>query len=182
MSGTAVTLRHDCRGSFASEFAMVLPIFLFLIVGLIEIFVLLFANGALHTAVGAAARYGATGQDDGARADVILQTIAQRTFGLVDMEAARIDIRVYPSFASIGQGEPFTDTNGNGLWDETEPFTDINGNGKFDQDLGEAGLGGPGDVVLYRVSFATSFVTGLLDPLFGEVRYTAAVAVRNEPF
>src|SRR3954470_16621208 len=28
--------------------------------------------------------------------------------------------------------EPFTDTNGNQVWDEGEPFTDLNANGKFD--------------------------------------------------
>ncbi len=28
--------------------------------------------------------------------------------------------------------EPFTDTNGNGVWDPGEPFTDVNGNGIYD--------------------------------------------------
>jgi hypothetical protein len=28
--------------------------------------------------------------------------------------------------------EPFTDLNGNNVWDDGEPFTDMNGNGKFD--------------------------------------------------
>src|SRR5205823_4419997 len=28
--------------------------------------------------------------------------------------------------------EPFTDTNGNNVWDAGEPFTDMNGNGQFD--------------------------------------------------
>ncbi|RLC29118.1 MAG: hypothetical protein DRH37_08170 [Deltaproteobacteria bacterium] len=35
------------------------------------------------------------------------------------------------SVTAVG-AEPFTDTNGNGLWEKGEPFTDVNGNGLWD--------------------------------------------------
>ena len=35
-------------------------------------------------------------------------------------------------------GEPFTDSNRNGIRDTREPFEDINGNGDFDADIGES--------------------------------------------
>lgn len=46
--------------------------------------------------------------------------------------------------------EPWTDTNGNGSWDEAEPFTDANGNGTYDppepfDDLNGDDVRNPGD-------------------------------------
>lgn len=41
-----------------------------------------------------------------------------------------VDIR--GSVHLLGDGEPYTDLNGNGKWDGAEPFTDSNGNGKWD--------------------------------------------------
>lgn len=41
-----------------------------------------------------------------------------------------VDIR--GSVHILGEGDPFSDTNGNGKWDPAESFTDENGNGVFD--------------------------------------------------
>ncbi|MDH7482045.1 MAG: hypothetical protein QHH26_08760 [Armatimonadota bacterium] len=41
-----------------------------------------------------------------------------------------VDIR--GSVHILGDGEPFSDLNGNGQWDSAETFTDDNGNGKYD--------------------------------------------------
>ena len=46
-----------------------------------------------------------------------------------------VDIR--GSVHILGDGDPFTDTNGNGVWDAAEPFVDGNGNGVFEPLLGE---------------------------------------------
>ena len=53
--------------------------------------------------------------------------------------------------------EKFTDTNGNGLWDDGEPYDDVNKNGKFDAywmagfDTGRLAYGvNPGDGVWAR--------------------------------
>jgi hypothetical protein len=94
-----------------------------------------------------------------------------------------MDTLVYHSFGDIGQPEPFTDTNHNGVHDAGEPFTDSNGNGTWDPDMGAAGLGGPGDVVLYRMSYDWHIMIPLFRPFFGDsIRLTANVAVRNEPY
>ena len=48
-----------------------------------------------------------------------------------------------------------------------------------------AGLGGPGDVVHYRVSYDWRLLTGLLMPALssnGIIRLSASVVVRNEPY
>lgn len=41
-----------------------------------------------------------------------------------------VDIR--GSVHILGDGEPFTDLNGNGVWNAAEPYTDSNGNGVYD--------------------------------------------------
>ncbi len=50
--------------------------------------------------------------------------------------------------------------------------------------MGLAGLGGPGDVVLYTVTADWALLTPLIAPLMGEggvMQLEASVAVRNEP-
>ncbi len=46
-----------------------------------------------------------------------------------------VDIR--GSVHILGEGDPFSDLNGNGVWDDEEPFTDTNGNGVFEPGRGE---------------------------------------------
>ncbi len=46
-----------------------------------------------------------------------------------------VDIR--GSVHILGEGDPFSDLNGNGVWDDAEVFVDSNGNGTFDPGLGE---------------------------------------------
>jgi hypothetical protein len=83
----------------------------------------------------------------------------------------------------VGQPEPFTDENGNDAYDAGEPYTDSNGNGGWDDDMGAAGLGGPGDVVVYSMSYDWPIMIPLFQPIFGDhVTLQANIAVRNEPF
>jgi TadE-like protein len=68
-------------------------------------------------------------------------------------------------FTNVGRGEPLFDVNGNGLCDtgfvsaasspttmERETFRDSNGNSVFEGPNVSTGLGGPGDIVQYRVT------------------------------
>ena len=157
---------------------------LLLIIGSFEIAMLLLVSGMVESSVLAASRYGVTGytEEGVSRVDRIREIIGERTFGLVDPDTAVIQTLVYPSFADIGQPEPFTDANHNGVHDSGESFSDINGNGHWDPDMGKAGMGGPGDIVLYDVEYATTAITHLLQPIFGPIVHRAAVAVRNEPY
>ncbi|HEY3298521.1 MAG TPA: hypothetical protein VGK34_07690, partial [Armatimonadota bacterium] len=42
------------------------------------------------------------------------------------------NVTIAGSVHILGDGDPFTDLNGNGVWDSAEPFTDLNGNKKYD--------------------------------------------------
>ena len=177
-------LASDRRGDAVVQFAMITPALLLLIVGSFEVAIMLFVSGTMESAVLAASRYGITGftEDGVSREQRIREIIEERTLGFVDLDQAEIRTLVYASFENIGQPEPFTDENGNGSHDAGEPFNDVNGNGDWDDDMGAAGLGGPGDIVLYDIEYETGAITHLLEPIFGRVVHRASVAVRNEPF
>lgn len=175
---------RDREGSAAIEFAFAAPPFILALVGALEMLIVLFVGSTLESAVLDASRYGITGGENPGltREEQVRAIIADRTMGLVDMNNTQIDTLIYPNFDSVGKPEPYTDDNGNGQYDNGEPFTDINGNTQWDADMGAVGLGGPGDVVVYRVTYEWGMVTKLFQPLIGPITHTSSVVVRNEPY
>jgi hypothetical protein len=155
--------------------------------GVIEFGMMMFVTTLIEGGLREAARFGITGYHPPGetRESYILDTIQSNTIGLVDLENADVTYLVYPSFGDIGQPEPYTDVNDNDAYDDGEPYVDINGNGMWDQDMGEAGLGGPGEVVLYTVAVDWKLLTPIVGKLVaddGKIRMKASVAVRNEPW
>jgi Flp pilus assembly protein TadG len=174
-------------GVAAIEFAVAAPIVTLSIAGLIEISMVMFISSLLEGGIRDASRFGITGYvpPGTTREQQIRKLVGDATVGLIDMATTIIDTKVYPSFGDVGQPEPYTDSNGNGHYDAGEPFTDVNGNGQWDPDMGAAGLGGPGDIVVYTVTADWRLMTPLLVPLMGtggHMSLSASVAVRNEPF
>ena len=181
-----------CRdGTSATEFAIVVPVLLLLVGGIIEMSLLMFVNVLAEGGLREAARYGITGQgvEEGVRSDEIIQIVSDHTHGMIDLETAGISTKSYSSFGAIGEPEPFVDgSNGrplNGEYDEGEDFDDINENELWDGDQGVIGAGGPGDVVMYELSYDWEFVTPVLGAFAGQdngINMTASIAVRNEPY
>lgn len=167
------------------EFALVAPVLLSLLCGIFEFSGILFAQTLLEGGARQASRFGITGSSTAevSRQDMILQIIEDNAYGVIDIDEIDMETLVYESFADVGQPEPFTDANSNGEFDEGEEFDDINGNSAWDEDMGLAGLGGPGDVVVYRLRYDWNLIIPFFEPFFGEtVSLDANVAVRNEPF
>lgn len=178
-------LRRRQDGAVAVEFSLVLFPLLMLVLGAIEFGIVLFIGSTLESAVLEASRYGITGNEQSGftREQRVRQIVADRTLGLLDMDKLDIDTLVYQSFGDIGQPEPFTDNNGNGVYDQGDTFTDINGNGVWDSDMGLAGLGGPGDVVVYRIGYEWGIITPFVQKAVTDsITHEASIAVRNEPF
>jgi hypothetical protein len=170
-------------GAAAVQFALLLPSLLLFLLGTLECAMTILVSSTLEAAVLSASRYGVTGLTTGVpREQRIREIIAERTFGFVNMSTIDIRTLVYPSFSAIGTGEAYNDRNGNGRRDGSESYTDSNGNGRWDADMGVAGAGGPGEVVLYDVRYTTNGFTKFMQPLFGNFLHQATVAVRNEPF
>ena len=185
MSATADgRLASDEQGAALVEAALGLPILLAAIVGVFEVANYFFITAAVENAVLHASRFGLTGQtaDGSTREQQVRDVIETQTFGRVDMDTIEIETLVYQQFADIGATEPYTDVNGSGQWDVGEPYTDVNGNGGWDDDLSVAGLGGGGDIVLYRVNYNAQSLTGFGDWALRQINISATVAVRNEPY
>jgi hypothetical protein len=172
-------------GKAIVEFALVAPIFLGITLSIFEFSGIMFVQTLLEGGAREASRYGLTGQQpEGISRDaMILQIVSENSFGIIDVDDLEMTTLVYDNFGEVGQPEPFTDENGNDAWDEGEPYVDVNGNGSWDDDMGAAGLGGPGDVVVYRMSYDWPIMIPLFQPFFGDhVTLQANIAVRNEPF
>jgi len=188
--GIARFIRRFARareGVAAMEFAIAAPVVTLSIAGLIELSMVLFVTSLMEGGIRDASRFGITGYvpPNTTRQAQIQKIISDATIGLIDMSTALIDTKVYPSFNDVGKPEPYTDANGNGHYDVGETYTDINGNGQWDADMGQEGLGGPGDIVLYTVTADWRLLTPLLAPIIGSGRnmhLSASVAVRNEPY
>lgn len=174
-------------GSAVIEFAIGAPLILLLLAGTIELGMIMFVNVLMESGLRDASRFGITGQvpSGETRLQKIKDIVTKDTIGLVDMSKATFDVKVYPGFGDIGRGESFVDGNGNGTYDTGETFTDENGNGKWDSDVGTAGAGGSGDIVVYRMSYDWNLLTPLAKPFIGhdgKFTLTASIAVRNEPW
>ncbi len=175
-------------GSSAIEFAFAAPPVILALFGSLELLIVLFVGSTLESAVLDASRFGITGgaQPGITREDQVRAIIEDRTMGLVDMSKATIDTLTYSNFDDVGKPEPYVDASpGNGTYDSGEAFTDINGNGQWDSDMGTAGMGGPGDVVLYTVSANWNMMTPLISALApnnGLLTLQSSIVVRNEAF
>lgn len=175
-------------GVTAIEFAFAMPIVAVALIGLIEFAMIMFVTTLMEGGLREAARFGITGFAPAgvSREQRILDILADRTLGLVDVNQAEITTLIYPAFDDIGKPEPYTDDSlANGSYDAGEAFVDINGNGQWDADMAAAGAGGPGDIVVYRITYDWEMLTGLLDNFIGQggaIRLTASIAVQNEPF
>jgi TadE-like protein len=176
--------RND-DGAAMVEFAFLAPIFIGMMAAIMEFSGIMFVQAILEGSAREASRYGLTGFAQGgvSREDQILAIVEDHTYGIIDMDQLEMETLVYENFADIGEPEPFEDENGNEVWDNDEPFTDINGNGTWDPDMGAAGLGGPGAVVVYRMSYDWNIIIPLFRPIFGDsITLRSNIAVRNEPF
>lgn len=171
-------------GQAIVEFALLAPALLGLICGIIEFSGILLVQTLLEGGAREASRYGITGSVPAGmdRESMILQIISDNSFDIIEPNDIDVETLVYETFGSVGQPEPFTDENSNGSYDAGEPFDDINENGGWDQDMGAAGLGGPGDVVVYQLSYDWTIMVPIFRPIFGdEITLEASIAVRNEP-
>jgi len=172
-----------CRaGTSAVEFALLLPILLMLTAGVIEMGFIMLTDASLEMGIRAASRLGASGITPAGltRSQAIEQTVESFVDRWLPSGAkVTVTTTVYGSLTSIP--EPFTDLNGNGIWDPGEPFTDLNGNGVWDGGQGTSSTGSSGDIVVYQVSFSRSGFTGVLNLAgISTLNFSRQVVVQNE--
>ncbi len=173
----------DQSGATAVEFAMIAPVFLTMMMGMLDIGHNMYTAQVLHGSIQQAAR-GSTIEGAGGRVMTIDDRVKEAV-GIVSPDAEiTISRTAYANFSDVGRPEDYTDTDSSGSCDAGEPFEDVNGNGSWDADRGQAGLGGARDAVLYRVevSYPRLFpIAGFigLDDHHGMV---ATTVLRNQPY
>lgn len=184
-------LWQDRSGAAILEFAMVLPPLCLILLGMFEVAMLMFAQAAMEGGLREAARYGVTGQLAATPADRITQILAlidKHTYGLFDMEDAKVTYQVYDSFHDVANQEPLTkDVNGNGEYDPPDDeFTDQDGDSCWDSGEGTDGAGSTAEIVSYRVEYDYPLITPLIAQVMGDaqgkVHLTASIVMRNEPW
>ncbi|MGD1954319.1 MAG: TadE/TadG family type IV pilus assembly protein [Sphingomonadales bacterium] len=178
-------LARDERGVASIEFVFAFPVTLMLILGAIEFGYVMYANSILEGAVREASRRGSTGYApcDITREEYIAALVNSEMREYADEDRSTITQTVYNSFSDI-EGEPFTDENGNGYWDTSEPFSDVNGNAEYDSNLGSAGLGDAGAIVVYEIEYTLDTMFDWLTSKIGVGdgwTISARATVRNEP-
>ncbi len=176
-------LRRDDTGAYMIEFALVMPTFLLLIMGIFDIGVQMYAKAVLAGAVEEAARSStleANNSDQSAVDDRVRDAMGT-VASYATLSFAR---QSYNNFSDVAEAEAFTDRNSNGTRDAGECFEDANANGTWDQDHGASGQGGADDVVLYRVTMTYDRIFPLWRML-GEPQaedITVTTVLRNQPF
>lgn len=178
---------RDCRGVTAIEFAVIAPVLMLLLFGIIEFSLIMLASNVMESATNISSRLSKTGYAEGSisREQTIINSLKAQAGSLLDTTKLTISTKYYQQFDQINDPEPYTDTNGNGSHDAGEPYTDINGNGQWDADMGLAGNGGPGDIVVFTVSYPWPISTPIISDLVGHngtYTITTHAVVKNEPY
>jgi len=174
-------------GVTAVEFAMVAPVLMLFLIGIIEFGLIFAADILLKNATYDAARIGRTGfvAQDSTQDEMVLGMIRREAGMLMNSKDITIKSAAYAGFDRLKKPEPFIDANKNGRRDDGENYTDVNGNGKYDLDQGRTGFGGANEVVLYTVSYPWKMFTPLIGKLVGTdgvLTLTATAVVQNEPY
>lgn len=174
-------LRCDQRGVSATEFALIAPVFLTLLLGILDVGQMGYGNAVLNGAVQKAARDSALETADTNAADAMVKRIVDPVFPGATYTSKRTS---YYDFADIGRPERWNDGNNNGLCDNNEAYVDENGNDDWDADIGVSGNGGANDVVVYSVTatYRPVFKVPFLPEKWGQRSITGSAVKKNQPF
>lgn len=183
MAGAARLLREE-RGATLPEFAMILPTFLLLLVGIFDIGQTIYVRSVLQGAVQQAGRN--AGLESGLTNLTAIDNYVRNQMEPVAISNATFNFqrKNYYTFSDVGRPEDFTDTNNNDVYDTNECFVDENGNSQWDDDVGKGGLGGANDVVLYTatVNYDRIFPLWKLINDDEQMSLSATTILRNQPF
>lgn len=150
------------RGVAAIEFAMILPAFVLLMIGITEISMVMLCQHLLENATYNASRTAKTGfiKEGKTQLETVMDVLLTRLSGLSPLiDPAKVSV------GSIVYGD---------LSDITNP------------ELGVTGLGTASQVVVYTISYPwqtfTPFVGKMIGDEDGVIKLTSRIVVRNEPY
>jgi Flp pilus assembly pilin Flp len=175
-------------GVTAVEFALLAPVLMLMMFGIIEFSLIMVAYNTMEGATAISSRLGKTGYTASGltRQQTIINAIDDRAGSLIDISRITVASKFYKQYDQINDPEPYIDANGNSSYDAGENYTDINGNGAWDADMGSSGYGSAGDVVVYTVSYPWALMTPIISRIIGNeagaITITTHAVVKNEPY
>lgn len=181
---------RDKRGTTIAEFAVVLPVMMIIIMGLLDLSYRQYAQSMLQGSIQKAARDSSlqTGAANAAALDTSVRTLFKQINNTLPNSAFSFTRRNFADFSPAGVLEPGTGPGGRCAPPPALPtppytFTDWNNNGIWD-DGGADGVGGAQDVVLYTVTvrYESLFPVGALIGMPTQQTVSATTVLRNQPF
>ena len=176
-------LRRE-EGATLTEFGLVAPIFVLMIMGVFDMAHSQYTRGMMNGAMQSAGR-DLTLESAGSLQGSIDQTVIDRVQNVVPANAnIRLEKLSHFEFADIGEAEEFEDDNGDLICNNNEVFVDANGNGQWDNNRGEEGIGGARDAVLSTavVTYDRLFPMYNLAGMPQTVTLRASTVLRNQPY
>ena len=181
-----ISFQKHQEGATAIEFAIIAPVLLLIMFGIIEFSMAMFTQSIMEGATTLTSRLGKTGYSDQgvSREDTIRNALQARAGIFLDPTKITITSKFYGQFDQIGDAEPYIDKNHNNRYDTGETYTDVNGNGHWDADMGEQGYGDANDIVVYTVTYPWKIMTPIMKPFFtnGILNLRSVAVVKNEPY
>lgn len=176
-------LLRDERGATLVEFALLSPVLLLTLLGLMDMGYNYYVQAQLHGTIQKAAR-DATLERALLTTDEIDATVTEAVHKLVPAASLEFARSSYTRFADVARPEDFSDLDEDGQCDDGEPFEDANGNGQWDEDRGTRGMGGARDAVLYEVtvSYPRAFGIAGLVGLPNTLTTRSTTVLRNQPW
>ncbi|MBN8500520.1 MAG: pilus assembly protein [Sphingomonadales bacterium] len=177
-------LRRDKAGVTVIEFALLAPVLMVMLFGLLDLAYNMYTAQMLQGAVQDAARKSTIegAANSAAAVDGIVTTAVRTVAPGATLNFSR---KAYTNFTNAARPEDFDDVNTNGTCDDGEPFEDANGNGNWDLDPGVDGFGSARDAVLYTVQITYprafpifAFIPGQSDTY--DMQVTSVL--RNQPY
>lgn len=153
------SLRGRQRGSAVVEMALIAPVAILLLIGIIEFSMVFFATLTMQYAVREGVRYGITG-----RTDLDPATSNQQRY-LAVVQAIK--------------------DNSMGFYDKVTPVISVNGTTYASSSAYSATMfGGPDDIVVLRLDCTWALSTPLISAFFsgGKYKFAVAATMRNESY
>jgi Flp pilus assembly protein TadG len=178
-----LSILRDKRGMSVVEFGLIAPVFLTLLLGVLDMGHTLYMQSILQGAMQKVARDGTLENQSTSALESQLRTQVQK---LVSDATVTLVPRYFKNYTKAAQAtaEPFTDTNGNGRCDAGEPYTDTNFNNTWDADGGNSGQGGAKDTVVLTgsVSYPRLFPIFRFVGMGSTVNLQATTVLVNQPY
>lgn len=186
-----ITLSKDQSGISVTEFGLIAPVVATLLLGTMDVGHTMYMRTIIDGAIQEVARDSAL--EDGAILakqeaidDRIKRQIIKLNNSIDPDEDIRIKRRYYRNFSNAfnAEEEEYTDTNGNGVCDNSEPYIDANLNESWDSDGSDQGQGGAKDVsiVTVTVTYQRLFPLANLIGLPENVTISANTVLANQPY